>query len=368
MRSRCATRPGGTEGRRAPFLPQRPRQRLTLYRTPMVRPMAATRSSIRYLMATPASYRTASRAIIFIPTSSHYNFNPISTGTPTISANNHPNLTLQGYVGGMMVTASGGSNSSPANFTQPYIVTNVSGTPGDVSIYLPGNSSRMGAVFNVASVNPPSGGLSTSSYLFGSYSPSDPTNTRKERRARRLCRSVEFCRTGGDHLRQRRQYAALHPQRPGPFGDRGFRQSDDGDGRKRRREYRLASSVRFPPPPFSPAPASPPSGASGTSSTAQTTATAASSSRIRAFCSCGSRAFPQLLQAFPRPARPRTPATRSPASPRRAGSAAISPRARSQTRSTSEPGAAPSRSAASTERTTPARSHGSRRQPCSAAR
>jgi len=49
--------------------------------------------------------------------------------------------------------------------------------PGDVSIYLPGNSSRMGAVFNVASVNPPSGGLSTSSYLFGSYSPSDPTNT-----------------------------------------------------------------------------------------------------------------------------------------------------------------------------------------------
>ena len=131
----------------------------------------------------------------------NYNFNPISTGTPTISANNHPNLALQGYVGGMMVTASGGSAPPFKNYTPPYIVTNVSGTPGDVSIYLPGNSSQMGAVFNVASVNAPAGGLSTASYLFGSYSPSDPSNTAgKEHGARHVCRSVEFCRTGGERL------------------------------------------------------------------------------------------------------------------------------------------------------------------------
>jgi hypothetical protein len=108
----------------------------------------------------------------------HYNFNPISTATPTLSANNHPNLTLQGYVGGLMVTAYGGSSTPPyTNYTQPYIVTNVSGTPGDVSIYLPGNSSEMGAVFNVASIGAPSQGLSTSSYYFGGYNPSDPNNT-----------------------------------------------------------------------------------------------------------------------------------------------------------------------------------------------
>ena len=76
-----------------------------------------------------------------------------------------------------MVTAYGGSSTPPyTNYTAPYIVTNVSGTPGDVSIYLPGNSSEMGAVFNVASVGAPSQGLSTSTYYFGGYSPSDPNN------------------------------------------------------------------------------------------------------------------------------------------------------------------------------------------------
>ncbi|MGA8714839.1 MAG: hypothetical protein WB647_17715 [Roseiarcus sp.] len=108
----------------------------------------------------------------------HYNFNPITTATPTLSASNHPDLALQGYVGGLMVTAYGGSSTPPyTNYTAPYIVTNVSGTPGDVSIYLPGNSSEMGAVFNAASVGAPSRGRSTSSYYFGGYDPSDPNNT-----------------------------------------------------------------------------------------------------------------------------------------------------------------------------------------------
>ena len=43
-----------------------------------------------------------------IPANPNYRFNPITTGTPTTLANNHPALTLNGYVGGVMVTATGG--------------------------------------------------------------------------------------------------------------------------------------------------------------------------------------------------------------------------------------------------------------------
>jgi hypothetical protein len=100
----------------------------------------------------------------------NYTFNAIKTGTPTTSANNHPNLFLNGYVGGVMVTATGRSTPPSGNFTKPYIVTNVSGTPGDVGIYLPGDSSEMLAVFNVGQV--PSTaltgrGMTSSSYVFG---------------------------------------------------------------------------------------------------------------------------------------------------------------------------------------------------------
>ena len=91
-----------------------------------------------------------------------YTFNPITTATPTSLTTNHPNLFLNGYVGGVMVTANGSA------FTKPYIVTNVTGQPGDVGIYLPGDSSEMLAFFNVGSVSPPTGGMTSSSYIFGS--------------------------------------------------------------------------------------------------------------------------------------------------------------------------------------------------------
>jgi hypothetical protein len=113
-----------------------------------------------------------------------YTFNTITTSPPSATAISHPALTLQGYATGLMVT------ESPGGYTAPYIVTNVSGTPGDVSIYLPANSSQMGAIFNVASLNPPpgssttAGGLSTASYQFGSYSPSDPNNAAGRNTAR----------------------------------------------------------------------------------------------------------------------------------------------------------------------------------------
>ena len=103
----------------------------------------------------------------------NYTFNPITAGTPTFSANNHPNLALSGYVGGVMRTALGGTPDAPTNFTKPYVITNLTGTPGDpVSIFLPGDSSEMLAVFNVQSVAAPSGAMTKSGYVFGSLDPS----------------------------------------------------------------------------------------------------------------------------------------------------------------------------------------------------
>jgi hypothetical protein len=102
------------------------------------------------------------------PASANYTFNPITTGTPTTSANNHPTLTLNGYIGGVMVTANGGSPGAPMNFTKPYVITNLTGQPGDVGIFLPGSSSEMLAVFKVGSVAAPTGAMANSAYVFGS--------------------------------------------------------------------------------------------------------------------------------------------------------------------------------------------------------
>jgi hypothetical protein len=100
--------------------------------------------------------------------SSNYTFNPITAATPTFSASNHPTLALSGYLGGVMLTANGGSPGAPTNFTKPYVVTNPTGTAGGVTIFLPGDSSEMLAVFNVQSQAAPTGGMKNSSYVFGS--------------------------------------------------------------------------------------------------------------------------------------------------------------------------------------------------------
>ena len=97
-----------------------------------------------------------------------YRFNPVTVGAAATSANNHPTLTLNGYVGGVMTTATGGVRGAPSGFTKPYVITNLTGQPGDVGIFLPGSSSEMLAFFNVGSLNPPTGGMASSSYLFGS--------------------------------------------------------------------------------------------------------------------------------------------------------------------------------------------------------
>ena len=112
-----------------------------------------------------------------------YTFNPITTGTPTTRANNHPNLLLNGYVGGVMVTASGGAQGAPANFTKPYVITNPTNNPGNVSIFLPGDSSEMLAIFNVGSVNPPKNGMTNSTYIFGSLNGNGQTDLNSARGA-----------------------------------------------------------------------------------------------------------------------------------------------------------------------------------------
>jgi hypothetical protein len=105
----------------------------------------------------------------------NYTFNPVTTGKPTTLANNHPNLSLNGYVGGVMVTATGGSMSAPTNFTKPYVITNFNGQPGNVSILLPGDSSEMLATFNVRSASPPEGAMTNSLYVFGSVNGNNGT-------------------------------------------------------------------------------------------------------------------------------------------------------------------------------------------------
>jgi hypothetical protein len=100
-----------------------------------------------------------------------YTFSPVTAGTPTYSASNHPALTLNGYVGGIMLTANGGTPGAPTNFTKPYVITNLTGQPGDVGIFLPGSSSEMLATFNVGSgPGAPSGAMTRSRYVFGSVS------------------------------------------------------------------------------------------------------------------------------------------------------------------------------------------------------
>ncbi|HEY5204086.1 MAG TPA: FecR domain-containing protein [Roseiarcus sp.] len=99
----------------------------------------------------------------------NYTFNPVTTGAPMARANNHPTLSLNGgYVGGVMVTATGGASPPFTNYTRPYVITNLTGQPGDVGIFLPGDSSEMLAIFNVGSVAAPNGAMASSNYIFGS--------------------------------------------------------------------------------------------------------------------------------------------------------------------------------------------------------
>ena len=172
-----------------------------------------------------------------------YTFDPVTAGTPTYSASNHPNLALSGYVGGVMLTANGGTPGAPANFTKPYVVTNLTGTPGDVGIFLPGDSSEMLAVFNVKSVAAPTGGMTNSQLCL--RKPGRGQSRRAERSARRLCQSVEFRSAGGRDLDNGANIPLSARDWRVAVGARRLRQSADGDSRKRRREHSRIPDLDF---------------------------------------------------------------------------------------------------------------------------
>lgn len=100
-----------------------------------------------------------------------YQFNQtVSTATtPAGLGADHPGETLQGFVGGLAqtthfapITANG---TNPAS---PFVITNATGSPGDVSIVLAGNSSRAGATFNIVNATPSQGDvLGTATLNFG---------------------------------------------------------------------------------------------------------------------------------------------------------------------------------------------------------
>ena len=263
-----------------------------------------------------------------------------------------------------MATASGGVLGAPASITTPYVVTNVTGQPGDVGIFLPGTSSEMLAVFNVGSVGAPAGAMTTSSYIFGSLDAQTYTALNGARGAYvnpsnfAGQASTIFDKNGNNipiSLRNGQVLGSL----PGGSANQLMVTADSvGANTPVVPDLDLHGSGRHGPALRLPIDAS---GVSGALSTAQTTpAPVNSRSRIRALSCSGSRASRRRLEPFPRPARPLTSATQSPVSPparRPQARPVISPPARFRTRSISEPTWAPSRSTAWTEATMAARSH-----------
>jgi hypothetical protein len=74
-----------------------------------------------------------------------------------------PAATLNGFVGGLIQTA-----FPDGSFTAPYALTNLHDLASDVAIALNPATGRLQANFNVRSVNPPGGGISSAAYQFGS--------------------------------------------------------------------------------------------------------------------------------------------------------------------------------------------------------
>jgi hypothetical protein len=75
--------------------------------------------------------------------------------TPSGLGTDHPDRSMVGYVGGVMYTQKQDLNGNRVGPNGPaYIVTNASGSPGDVSVTLLGAASRVGAIFNIVAAGP----------------------------------------------------------------------------------------------------------------------------------------------------------------------------------------------------------------------
>ena len=221
-------------------------------------------------------------------------------------------LALNGYVGGVMVTASGGASPPFTNYTNPYVITNLTEQPGDVGIFLPGSSSEMLAVFNVGSVTPPTGGMAISSYVFGSLN-GNGLNGLNSARGTYVNPSNFAARDAAVFANGANIPVSLRT-RPVPAGDRRLLQSADGYGRQRRREYVRISDLDFLRHTLPLARASPPSGVSGAPSTAQTTQRPTRVRGSRRSLALGRRRSDNGWRPFRQPARPLIPAMPSPIS------------------------------------------------------
>ncbi|MBY0613507.1 MAG: FecR domain-containing protein [Beijerinckiaceae bacterium] len=117
--------------------------------------------------------RTATTAFTNTGAGSNYGFqqNVTQTTTPSGLGADRPDDNLTGYVGGLARTArSTPSTASTATSLAPsFQVVNATDSPGDISITLLNNSSRVSAVFNIRNASPSTAdSLNTAELRFGS--------------------------------------------------------------------------------------------------------------------------------------------------------------------------------------------------------
>ena len=156
-----------------------------------------------------------------------------------------------------------------ANFTKPYVITNLTGQPGDVGIFLPGNSSEMLASFNVGSVNAPTNGMTSSNYIFGSLNGNNQTGLNGARGtyvnpSNFAARDAAVFDNGANIPVSSRNGQSL-----ASIG--GYANQQLVTAGSRRRKYVRISDLDLLRPLSSPARANPHSGVSGAPSTAQAT-------------------------------------------------------------------------------------------------
>ena len=137
----------------------------------------------------------------------NYTFNPVTTGTPTTLANNHPTLSLKGYVGGVMVTATGGSMGAPAEFHEA-LCHNQSHRITWRRQHPPARRFKRDACYlQCRERRRATDGMTNSIYVFGSAEREQ--RDRAERGARHVRQSVEFRGAGRGRVRQRGQHSCL---------------------------------------------------------------------------------------------------------------------------------------------------------------
>ena len=142
----------------------------------------------------------------------NYTFNPITTGTPTTLANNHPNLTLNGYVGGVMVTATGGVGAAVYELHEA-LCHNQSHRAAWRRQHLPARQFKRDACY-LQCRERQRASERHDEFQLCLRKPEWERPDRAERGPRHVRQSIEFRGTGRGSVRQRGQYSCLVAQRP----------------------------------------------------------------------------------------------------------------------------------------------------------